>query len=260
MQFDSAQANAVLILRPEPDLSALSRAFSNAAPTLEVLPWASLDICKAVPAQDWDSGLDYATSSLKLIFISRNAVREGLPHLSRVDRAQVACLCVGAGSAALLREQGFTQVFVANEGGSGDSEQLLALPQLQSVTDAPIVIVQGEGGRELIAPVLKRRGAKLHSLVCYRRQVATTLPELVRAVVEWQQLKAVVTFSVESWQAALALMPTEHRAYFLQAPTFCAHPRVASRLQGFGAKSTFLFQTPSTDDTVREILSLLSQV
>ncbi len=50
-----------------------------------------------------------------------------------------------------------------------DSEGLLTLPALNDVEHQDILIIRGDGGRELIAQRLEQRGANVHYMESYRR-------------------------------------------------------------------------------------------
>ena len=65
-----------------------------------------------------------------------------------------------------------------------DSEGLIALAALQNVARKNVLIIRGDGGRELIAEKLSDRGASVHYFESYRR-VWRNLPiELIKT---WQQ-------------------------------------------------------------------------
>jgi uroporphyrinogen-III synthase len=240
-----------LVLRPEPDLSITLQALR--ANGVEVLGWASLGIepinVGPTVANAWVQHVKQ--SQIKLIFVSRNAVRESAIALRDIDRKVVQCICVGNGTAQALAEQGFSNVTVTNQQGAGDSEQLLALPSLstEQLKGSVVIVVQGEGGRNLIAPTLTARAANVHSLICYRRRAATSAPGDVIAALEAQVINRLVTYSVESWQVAASALAPALADSLRAAPTFCSHPRVAARLHEMGAQSTFVF-----DGSVEDLL------
>lgn len=73
---------------------------------------------------------------------------------------------VGAGTAEFLAEQNLEVSYPQ----SGDkSEDLLELPALQDISGEKVLLVKGEGGREVLASSLVSRGASVKVLPLYRR-------------------------------------------------------------------------------------------
>lgn len=104
-----------------------------------------------------------------VIFISGNAIRHGMDWIEDFWPQLPVGLhwyAVGRSSARMLREFG---VCVTEPRGDMNSEGLLALPSLQSLVDQRVLIVKGEGGRELLREKLAARGARVEALVVYRR-------------------------------------------------------------------------------------------
>lgn len=101
-----------------------------------------------------------------LIFISPNAVKHGMAAMPPLpDTVRIAT--VGQGSAHALRELGITSIIAPT--GRYDSEALLALPELQTVSGWRVAILRGDGGRELLGDTLKARGATVEYITCYQR-------------------------------------------------------------------------------------------
>ncbi len=103
-----------------------------------------------------------------VVFLSEHAVRCGLPHLELQGSAVFA---VGGRTAEVLAAAGIK----ARAPDDPSSEGLLRMPELQQVRDARILLVCGAAGRELLAPALTTRGARVEKLVCYRRVPAGKL-------------------------------------------------------------------------------------
>ncbi|MDD9851583.1 MAG: uroporphyrinogen-III synthase [Gammaproteobacteria bacterium] len=103
------------------------------------------------------------------VFVSRNAVRHGAPLLPRLPGgAALTLAAVGpATAAALQKAAGATVTHPRNAGGSG---ALLAMPLMQTVRGRRITVVRGAGGLAEPARTLRRRGAVVHVLNCYRRR------------------------------------------------------------------------------------------
>jgi uroporphyrinogen-III synthase len=101
------------------------------------------------------------------VFISANAVRFGLsallPRLTEVPG--IVTIAVGAKTRQCLAEQGIDAVMPDRP----DSEGVLAMAELDASQAREVVIVKGEGGRELLANQLRQRGAQVTEWSCYRR-------------------------------------------------------------------------------------------
>ena len=110
-----------------------------------------------------------------VVFLSEHAVRFGLPHL---DLQNSVVFAVGRRTAEVLAAAGVKTRVPEDH----SSEGLLGMPELQQVHDARILVVCGAAGRELLAPALTRRGARVKKLVCYRRFPAGKLTADARAV------------------------------------------------------------------------------
>jgi uroporphyrinogen-III synthase len=163
------------------------------------------------------------------IFISPNAVERGLAAIPTWP-ASLPVAAVGKGTAARLRQAGFSQVLAPADGA--DSEHLLALPELADMTGQAVLILRGVGGRELLAETLTARGARVDYAECYRRGAPPDAdPAPVLAALAQGRLHAVSAFSGETVDHLLALTGDGLKAL----PLFAPHPRIAehARARGF---------------------------
>ena len=176
------------------------------------------------------------------IFISTNAVQQGMPRLlEQVPQlpANLRFAAIGPATAEELRRFGVEQVLLPEE--RYDSESLLALPEMQSVQGQRITIFRGVGGRELLAEQLQARGAEVHFAECYRRinpqHDAGDLPRL------WQN-KQLHVWVVTSSEALRNLIALAGGAAWLHAALVCVnHPRIAELAQRYGLR-TAVADTP----------------
>jgi uroporphyrinogen-III synthase len=105
------------------------------------------------------------------IFISRNAVDWAFDLF--IDKADIpaglSIMAIGAGTAEQLKQYGVTDVCFAK--GSANSEAFLELDGLQAdaVEGKRIIIFRGQGGREVLADGLRKRGAQVRYAEVYRR-------------------------------------------------------------------------------------------
>jgi uroporphyrinogen-III synthase len=101
------------------------------------------------------------------IFTSPAAVRFGTWALPPRARKRVQAFAVGEGTARALSRRGIAAVVPRER---FDSEGLLALAELKRIRGRHIALVGAPGGRDLIAPTLRRRGARVDVLHVYRRE------------------------------------------------------------------------------------------
>jgi uroporphyrinogen-III synthase len=163
-----------------------------------VLLCPSLDIVPVEPEGESVVALATLPRATFALFVSANAVLHGLAAVLRRGPwpENVSVAAVGEATAAALREAGIADVVAPS--GRADSEALLALPQLQAVQGAPIIVFRGVGGREHLKRVLEARGAKVAYVECYRRVRPATDPAETRAAIERGEIHAVHAMSAES--------------------------------------------------------------
>lgn len=142
-----------------------------------------------------------------VIFISGNAVRFSLPWLEDFWPqwpVGVNWYAVGEGTARALRERDIPARLP--EGGDMTSEGLLRLPPLRDLREQRALIVKGQGGRELLAAELRRRGARVDQLACYRRH-PPSLPEgeMAARLARWE-VDVIMLSSGEGLANLLALL------------------------------------------------------
>ena len=153
----------VVLTRPQADSERLSEALQNEGFQTRVMPIITIE---AIPTAEQAPAPSLSDDAL-CIFISANAVRFGLPQLGSAlaRNSDLTVIAVGNKTRDTLAAEGIqAQVPVR-----ADSEGLLAMPALSAPDSRDVVIVKGEGGRELLASELTGRGARVTEWACYRR-------------------------------------------------------------------------------------------
>ena len=150
------------------------------------------------------------------VFISPTAASKVMDRVGAWPRSLRAA-AVGGGTRRELERRGVAGVIAPQ--GQADSEALLALPEMRHATGKRVVIFRGEGGREVLAEELRRRGARVEYAECYRR----TRPEGRR---EWEETQ-VHAVTVSSSQGLANLFEMLDAAFLRARPLFVPHPRVA---------------------------------
>ncbi len=186
------------------------------------------------------------------IFISPNAVRFGLAainrHLGLPSTIKLAT--VGRGSALALEQAlGRAPDIVPTE--HYDSEGLLALPALQQVSGQRVLVIRGEGGRELLTDTLRQRGATVDHLEVYRRKCP--VPDV--SVTEWLDKTDIITItSSEALQNLMALTPAAQRTQLLTKPLVVVSERTAALAQALGFHHPVIITKHAADEAILQAL------
>jgi uroporphyrinogen-III synthase/uncharacterized protein HemX len=175
----------VLVTRPAEQAEPLCRLLEHHGATPVRLPMQAIEPTRQAAAAA--AQLQKQREALAWIFTSVNAVR----YARTLDPGVwPPCIAVGPATAAALAQAGITDVCTPSQ--QHDSEAVLALDVLQDVADRHVVIVTGEGGREVIEQGLAERGARVTRIEVYRRVALPHPPEKLAAAVHAAEA-AVVT-------------------------------------------------------------------
>lgn len=155
----------VVVTRPAEQAGALCALVESAGgkalrlPLLEIVPLApdseGFRRLASLHGVDW------------LVFVSANAVRYASDALVPGGRARPKIAAVGQATADELVRRGIAVDLTPKQ--QFNSESLLALPEMTNVAGQRILIVRGEGGRELLAQTLLQRSAEVSYAEIYRR-------------------------------------------------------------------------------------------
>ncbi len=172
----------VLVTRPNPAAGRLAEAFAGEGAVPACVPAIVI-----APIEDTSSAerlRDRMADVAVAVFTSVNAV-EGfcrlVPDAAREGWPPVA-LAVGPATAGALRAHRVAGVDLPS--GGFDSEGLLTHPPLDAerVQGRLVAIVKGEGGRDLLAHELRRRGAEVIEAKVYRRRAPERLAGMLESV------------------------------------------------------------------------------
>ncbi|WED21768.1 uroporphyrinogen-III synthase [Vibrio sp. JC009] len=138
-----------------------------------------------------------------------------------------------------------------------DSENLLELPQLQNVAGKSVLILRGNGGRELIRSQLSAKGATVHYCEVYQRQ-AVTFDGHSKAE-EWKRrgVDHIVVTSAEQLSILTNSIPaTRHHWLFAQL-LMVPSARIAAMASDLGFCNVKATGSASNPDLLATIQSLL---
>ena len=226
----------LLLTRPAEECAALAATLEAQRIHSASLPLLAIEALAETPQQ--------RTTMLELdryaavVVVSKPAARLTLKLLRRYwpqQPAGQAWFSVGAATGAILADYGLDVSWPAV---GDDSEALLALPRLADAISAPhpkVLILRGEGGRELIADTLRARGAHVDSLELYRRYLPDYPCDRLMKLVRSERLNAMVVSSGQGLQSLRELAGFDWSA-LRELPLFVPSPRVAEMAAALGAK------------------------
>ena len=248
MMDRSLSGRRILVTRPEKQAEGLGNAIRARGgqpvffPLLEIAPVEdTAPLSRLAPRIG-----DYAI----VVFVSPNAVEFSLPVFLKAgawpDSARAAA--IGPGTANSLAYFGIGKVIVPAV--RFDSEALLELPEFakERVEGRKVLIVRGDGGRELLADTLAGRGARVDRVTCYRRSMPVDARPLRKALNDG--LHALTVSSSEGVRNLPGLLDAESRERFFAVPVFVPHARIAETAGAIGMKKVIL--TPPADTGIME--------
>ena len=222
----------LLLTRPADDCEALAEVlagqgiFSSCLPLLEIAPLPVSDTMRQTFA-----GLSRYSA---VIVVSKPAARIAVQMIDAVPA--IPWFSVGAATAQILQDRGL-DAHCPDEGD--DSEALLQLPRLLDAVAGPgarVLILRGEGGRELLAERLRELGASVEYLEMYRRDLpdypAQELPRRIAA----ERLNGLVVSSGQGFEH-LRQLAGDTWPVLAQLPLFVPSPRVAGQARAAGAQT-----------------------
>ncbi len=225
----------LLLTRPAEESAAVVQELAAAGVYSTSMPLLHIEPLPVTPAMV-SQVLDLA-HYCAVIVVSKPAARLGLDLIDQYwpQMPIQRWFSVGAATAALLEDYGL-RVHVPPQGD--DSEALLALPALAEALAQPypkVLILRGEGGRELLAEHLRQQGATVDYLQLYRRDLPTYPPHALYQRVTAERLNALVVSSGQGFEH-LQQLAGEHWPQLAGLPLFVPSPRVAAQAKAAGAR------------------------
>ncbi|MBA1202209.1 uroporphyrinogen-III synthase [Pseudomonas capeferrum] len=225
----------LLLTRPVEDCAALAQTLavagieSSSLPLLDIEP-LPLDETRSVVLR----GLDRYQA---IIVVSKPAARLLLERSAQVGLRlpRTGWFTVGSASAQILQDQAL-EVECPDQGD--DSEALLTLAALHQAIDrdaARVLIVRGEGGRELLAERLAEQGANVDYLELYRRRMPSYPTGTLVRRVDGERLNGLVVSSGQGLEHLQQLAGADWPR-LARLTLFVPSPRVAAQARAAGVQ------------------------
>jgi uroporphyrinogen-III synthase len=177
----------VVVTRPRRQAGPLAEAIAALGRTPVVLPL--LEIAPLADAAALQAALSGLARYALVAFVSPNAIEAALAHV-RAWPAATAIAVVGAASRAALAQYpaigAATRIVSPLDPAFSDSEHLIealeATLGLDALRGRRVLVVRGDGGRELLPDALRAAGADVETVAAYRRALPALSPELAASL------------------------------------------------------------------------------
>lgn len=238
----------VLITRPAHQNAELARRVEQAGGVALCFPGISI----AAPEDP-----DRVAATLKdidrfdiAVFVSPNAVEALAALLPRGLVPGPRLAAVGRGSARALERHFGRGPDICPE-GRYDSEALLELPALREVAGLKVLLVRGNGGRELIAETLRERGAEVAYAEVYRRAGPKWAPRELSALLHAGRVDIATATSGEALGNIVQRLGAE-AGHLLELPLVVVTERMRGPARRLGFCGPILVSARASDEAVME--------
>lgn len=239
----------ILVTRPEPQGKILCEKIHALGGLTVYLP--TIEFGQLDPPKDALNNLDRYDW---IIFISPRAVEYGA-HLIQELPKKTRLAAPGEGTALALQTALAREVVYPRE--TWTSEGLLDLPFFKNPDKQKILLVQGEGGRELLVETLTVRGAIVDQLFVYRRIVPrhTNIQDALKILRE-KKINIIVCTSGESLHNLMTILGAENQSLLVKSFLIVVSPRLVTLAKELHFQQVFLAENASHSaiiDTLRII-------
>ncbi len=191
-----------------------------------------------------------------LVFaLSQNTIRYANPMLKRNNLSwptQLSYYAIGRTTALALHTASRLHVTYPPMGET--SEMLLSLPDLQNVSGKKVLLLRGNGGRELLGQSLAERGASVTFCECYQRSPVYYNGSEQSA--DWQRagVDILVITSGEMLQQIYTLVPDYYRSsWLLRCRLIVVSDRIATLAAQMGWSDIRVAENADNDALIRAL-------
>lgn len=235
----------IVVTRPLAQAAPLAAAIEQAGGTALIFPL--LDISPPDDPAAMQAGLAHLADYHIAIFISPNAVDFSLPAIFAGPGwpPGLTPAAIGPSTAKALAAQGIAPCLLPGE--RFDSEGLLdeADFAVDRIAGQKILILRGNGGRELLADTLRQRGAQVDCLTCYQRSAPSGDFSALSTAWANGTLSGLALSSSEALRHLVDHLNPTDRAHLARTPVFVPHARIAETARHCGLQR--IIQTGAAD-------------
>jgi uroporphyrinogen-III synthase len=181
-----------------------------------------------------------------VVFVSVNAVEHGAARVSKGAHTRIAA--IGRATAAALAAAKLAADIVPDAGFT--SEALLAHPQLQLASGARVLIVHGEGGRELLKETFVAQGMTVETLEVYRRKRPhVDAARVAELEARWSDegIDVVTVTSIETLENLQAMLTERGRQLLSSTTLLVPSRRIVAAAVGAGLRNDAIVAAGADD-------------
>jgi len=188
------------------------------------------------------------------IFVSPNAVEWGMKFIQDSGGlpTTLKIAAVGQGTTRKLASFGISVDIFPGE--QFNSESLLATEELQQIAGKRIVILRGEGGRELLAEQLRQRGASVEYAECYRRLRPDADSSMLSAKLADGSIDIITVTSNEALQNLCAMVDESDLVRLRKLPLIVVSDRARQLALELGFSVPVIISGKVSDDALLDAI------
>ncbi len=185
-----------------------------------------------------------------VLFISANAVYQSWPLITKAGGipGTVVVAAVGKATANAIIANGQRVDLMPSQDFS--SEGLLALESLQSIAGKRVLIIRGEGGKEILANVLRQRDATVEYAQVYRREPPLRSLATIQPMHSTNPIDLITISSGESLHNLAELACQQQQEWVFSTTLLVVHPRHSAQAAQLGFKLTPQIADNATDEAM----------
>jgi uroporphyrinogen-III synthase len=234
----------VLVTRPAAQAESLCEHIERCGGRAIRFPTIAIERIEAVAADPCDLA----------VFVSVNAVQHGGHLLAADDNMKIAA--IGKATAAALKEMNVRVDYVPESGFT--SEALLTHPELKLAEGMRVLIVRGEGGRELLQTSFEARGLSVQIREVYKRvrpPVDTAARDALET--EWSEgsVDVVTVTSVTTLDHLLEMLTERGRALLQATSLLVVSGRIAEAARTANLRGDIVVVAGADDGSIVDALS-----
>lgn len=222
--------------RPHHQASDLSQAIKAAkgevieCPTLMITPIQ----------EDWTKKLPDLSTVSVAIFVSANAVTYCFQTLNEKHIAwpnHIKVIAIGKATEETLYTWGISTYAMP---AIPDSEHVMSLEVIQSITNETVLLFKGQGGRPLITNELRKKNVTVIPISVYAREIPPYQPEFIQSIWQKDLVDIILISSEQSLQNLHTMFGQEAEQWLMHKTYLVFSERLAKCAADHGLKKVVI--------------------